>query len=166
MRLYLAGPLFNEAERRFNVELTAHLEDLGYHVFLPQRDGVEGDLEPYAAMPPDDRRAARFARDRDAILGCDVFLFVTDGRVPDEGAAVELGIAYADRAASGRPRLLIGLRTDVRTTFASAALNPMIGQALDVVVGSIDELVEVVRRHRDRARWGGAGAVRRGRGRR
>lgn len=110
---------------------------------------MQGDVAPYAAMPADDRRPARFARDRDAVLACDVFLFVTDGRVPDEGAAVELGIAYADREANGHDRLLVGLRTDVRAAFRSAGLNPMIRQALDTVVGSTPELLDLLRQHLD-----------------
>lgn len=35
-----------------------------------------------------------FIMDRDKILEADIFLFILDGRVPDEGACVELGIAY------------------------------------------------------------------------
>jgi len=34
--IYLAGPLFSEAERRFNLTLTQKLEALGFEVFLPQ----------------------------------------------------------------------------------------------------------------------------------
>jgi nucleoside 2-deoxyribosyltransferase len=39
--VYLAGPLFAGAERRFNLELTEKLGALGFRVFLPQRNGVE-----------------------------------------------------------------------------------------------------------------------------
>jgi nucleoside 2-deoxyribosyltransferase len=110
--LYFAGPLFCEAERRFNQQLTDKIEALGYRVFLPQRDGVERSRPPYDAMTREERRAAMFALDRDTILACDVFLFVLDGRVPDEGACVELGIAYCHKLL-GRPhKRLIGLHTD------------------------------------------------------
>lgn len=139
--MYFAGPLFNEAERAFNLELARRIEQLGFEVFLPQRDGVEGDRAPYDRMAPEQRRAAMFALDRDQVLGCDVFLFVTDGRVPDEGAAVELGIASTHRLLTGTDRLIVGLRTDVRTTFATTGLNPMISQALDVLCASTDELL-------------------------
>jgi nucleoside 2-deoxyribosyltransferase len=43
--IYLAGPLFSEAERRFNLEHTHRLEAIGFEVFLPQRDGVEAGTE-------------------------------------------------------------------------------------------------------------------------
>jgi nucleoside 2-deoxyribosyltransferase len=95
--IYLAGPLFSEAERRFNLELTHRLEALDFDVFLPQRDGVERDRAPYDTMTAEERRHAMFHLDRARILDADVFLFVLDGRVPDEGACVELGIAYCHK---------------------------------------------------------------------
>jgi nucleoside 2-deoxyribosyltransferase len=44
MRLYIAAPLFTEAERAFNLVLAAALEAAGHDVYLPQRDtpAVEG----------------------------------------------------------------------------------------------------------------------------
>jgi nucleoside 2-deoxyribosyltransferase len=95
--IYLAGPLFSEAERRFNLELTHRLEALDFDVFLPQRDGVERDRAPYDTMTAEERRHAMFHLDRARILDADVFLFVLDGRVPDEGACVELDIAYCQK---------------------------------------------------------------------
>ncbi|GHO62481.1 hypothetical protein KSC_013730 [Ktedonobacter sp. SOSP1-52] len=41
MLIYLAAPLFSQAERIFNEQLTRRLEVLRFTVFLPQRDGVE-----------------------------------------------------------------------------------------------------------------------------
>jgi nucleoside 2-deoxyribosyltransferase len=116
-RIYLAGPLFNEAERAFNATLTVDIESLGYKVFLPQRDGVESDRRPHDALGRQERRLALFSLDRDQIFVCDIFLFILDGRVPDEGAAFELGIAYADKYINKKARLLIGLHTDARSAF-------------------------------------------------
>jgi nucleoside 2-deoxyribosyltransferase len=39
--VYYAEPLYSEAERRFNQRLTTRLEETGFSVFLPHRDGVE-----------------------------------------------------------------------------------------------------------------------------
>ena len=147
MRVYVAGPLFSAAERAFNLEVAARIERLGFEVFLPQRDGAEADRPPYDRMSREQRRAAMFTVDRDEVLGCDVFLFITDGRVPDEGAAVELGIAYTHRQLTGGERLIIGLRTDTRTAFANAALNPMISQALDHLYHSTEELETTLAAH-------------------
>lgn len=144
MVLHFAAPLFNDAERAFNRDLASRIEQLGYQVFLPQRDGAEADRPPYDVMTREQRRTAMFQLDRDQILACDALLFITDGQVPDEGGAVELGMAYTHRHLTSRPRLLVGLRTDVRTSFTHAALNPMISQALDVVCASTSELLDVL----------------------
>ena len=68
MLIYLAGPLFSEAERYFNLGLTQRLEALSLHVFLPQRDGVERDKPPYDTMTPEERRHAMFHLDKTRIL--------------------------------------------------------------------------------------------------
>lgn len=112
--IYLAGPLFSEAERRFNPSLTERLEDSGFRVFLPQRDGVERDKPPYDEMTPEERRREIFLLDEAKILEADIILFVLDGRVPDEGACVELGIAYSHKEIGGDKKLLVGLHTDSR----------------------------------------------------
>jgi nucleoside 2-deoxyribosyltransferase len=142
--LYFAGPLFSEAEKRFNQRLTDKIEALGYHVFLPQREGVERGQPPYDAMPPDERRRLRFALDKDNVLACDVFLFVLDGRVPDEGACVELGIAYCQKELRQPTKRLIGLQTDVRVAFPGGALNTMVGIPLERVVHTEDALLELL----------------------
>ena len=112
-RIYFAAPLFSEAERLYNQALTNRLESCGFSVFLPQRDGIEGDYP----MPPDEKRKLLFETDRDEVLKADIFLYVLDGRVPDEGASVELGIAYAHKYLTQAPKLLVGLHTDVRASF-------------------------------------------------
>ena len=60
-----------------------------------------------------------------------MFLFVLDGRVPDEGACVELGIAYCQKYLQDTGKLLIGLHTDTRAAFIGSRLNPMVRVALD-----------------------------------
>ena len=129
--IYFAAPLFSNAEKAFNRELTETIESLGHEVFLPQRDGVEAEGAAYAALPREERRRALFARDTEMLLACDIFLIVLDGRVPDEGAAVELGMAHRDKALRRPDRLLLGLHTDARAAFFQAKLNPMIRLALD-----------------------------------
>ena len=144
MLIYLAGPLFSEAERRFNLRLTHRLEALGFDVYLPQRDGVERDRPPYDKMAPERRRHAMFELDRRRILDADVFLFVLDGRVPDEGACVELGIAYCQKYLQNGERLLVGLHTDTRAAFIGGRLNPMVRVPLDCVVDDEETLLQVL----------------------
>jgi nucleoside 2-deoxyribosyltransferase len=142
--IYFAGPLFSAAERRFNLGLTQRLEAVGFEVFLPQRDGAERDRPPYDAMTPEERRQAMFRLDRSRILDSDVFLFVLDGRVPDEGACVELGIAHCQKYLRNGEKLLIGLHTDTRTAFVGARLNPMVRVPLDYVVDDEQSLLELL----------------------
>jgi hypothetical protein len=145
--VYLAGPLFSEAERRFNLELTHRLEALGFEVFLPQRDGVERDRPPYDTMAPEERRRAMFELDRSRILDSDVFLIVLDGRVPDEGACVELGIAYCQKCLQKGEKLLVGLHTDTRAAFIGGRLNPMVRVPLDYIVDDEETLLRLLVEH-------------------
>ena len=132
MRLYFAAPLFCDSERTFNAQLAAKIEALGYEVFLPQRDGLESD-QTLESMGSEAWSQAIFDLDSDRVFGCDVFLCILDGRVPDEGMGVEIGLAYADRLHRNPHRKLIGLSTDWRV-FSPAGLNAMLAGALDEVV--------------------------------
>ena len=147
LTLYFAGPLFSDAERRFNELLASKLEQAGFRVFLPQRDGVESSRPPYDTLAPDQRRQALFAMDREHIAKADVFLFVLDGRVPDEGACVELGIAHGCKWLRQDPKLLVGLHTDVRAAFLGSKVNPLIRGALDVIVSTEGALLDLLLAH-------------------
>lgn len=134
MKFYFAAPLFCEAERRYNADLAGKVESLGFEVFLPQRDGVVGASETDDGGDAAMRRArVIFELDLERIKATDIFFYLLDGRVPDEGAAVALGIAYADKSERRPDRLLLGLHTDGRAAFPDAALNPMLAASLDRV---------------------------------
>lgn len=145
MKIYFAGPLFSEAEKKFNQELTEKLESNGFSVFLPQRDGIERNKPPYDTMEPDERRKAMFELDRSKILDSDIFLFILDGRVPDEGACVELGIAYTQKYIEKKGKRLVGLHTDSRAVFMGSKLNPMIKVPLDYIANNEEELIKFLR---------------------
>jgi len=53
MLIYFAAPLFCQAERSFNLQLTQNWEKQGFTVFLPQRDGIENSKPPYNEMTTD-----------------------------------------------------------------------------------------------------------------
>jgi len=137
MLIYFAAPLFNKAEQVFNLNLTEKLEEAGFAVFLPQRDGIESSKPPYSEMAVDELRQSIFTIDRDKVLESDIFLFVLDGRVPDDGACVELGIAYGQKYLLKLDKFIIGLLTDMRGAFAflDTKLNP-------IILGAFDEIVE------------------------
>ena len=116
--VYLAGPLFSQSEKDFNLRITKVLEDNGYQVFLPQRDGfLAPELEGKTA---EEITQMIFDKDVSEVLKADIVVMVLDGRVPDEGACVELGIAYASN------KRCYGIKTDVRAIEINLDLNPMI----------------------------------------
>jgi nucleoside 2-deoxyribosyltransferase len=147
MRLYLAAPLFSRAERRFNEDLTHRLEAQGLTVYLPQRDGAEKDESAYATMNPEERGRAIFSLDKEQIFACNIFLLLLDGRVPDEGACVELGLAYCQRELQGHKKVLIGLQTDSRAASSGSHLNPMIRVPLDYLANDEEILLHLLHQY-------------------
>ncbi|MEK6705126.1 MAG: nucleoside 2-deoxyribosyltransferase [Bdellovibrionota bacterium] len=126
-KIYCAGPLFNPKEREEMQEIASSLEEAGYSVFLPHRDGLEfALLFPMLLQRSLTPQRAREILNR-AIFSLDVFQ-ITDshglvlnmnGRVPDEGAMVEAGIAWA------RKKILVIFRTDSRSLIEGNC-NPMV----------------------------------------
>ena len=149
MLVYFAGPLFSEAERAFNLRLTERLEQANFEVFLPHRDGAERDKAPYDQLSEDERQRAMFELDKRKIFECDIFLFALDGRVPDEGACVELGLAHAHKELlDTKKKLLVGLHTDSRAAFLGSKLNPMVRVPLDRIAETEDELLKTLEGYR------------------
>lgn len=147
MRIYFAAPLFSQAERQFNQRLTHGLEAQGFSVFLPQRDGFEKDKPAHKAMTQEERASAIFHLDKGEIFACDIFLFILDGRVPDEGACLELGLAYSHRELQGHKRLLIGLQTDGRAASPEFKINPMLRVPLDYLASDEETLLQVLQQY-------------------
>ena len=130
-RVYFAAPLFNEAERAYNLKIVEILEAHGYEVFLPQRDGflapeLEGKTEA-------EKIEMIFNKDRDEVLKSDILFMMLDGRVPDEGACVELGIAYANG------KRCYGFKGDARSVELDMDLNPMITGCFTKLFYNLDE---------------------------
>lgn len=148
-RVYVAGPLFSEAERAFNKSLLEDLEGIGCDVFMPQRDAIEFSKPDFQRLTPLLQSKAIFESDKSQIYGADVFLFCLDGRVPDEGGAVELGLAYAHREFTPRHKILVGLHTDSRVAMDDRPLNAMLMGAFDEVFSTRAELLEYLEQHAD-----------------
>ncbi len=117
-RVYIAGPLFNQGEKDFNLRVAEVLEAHGYEVFLPQRDGIEAAM--LEGKSEEELTEMIFALDAEEVAKADIIFMNIDGRVPDEGACVELGIAYA----SGKR--CYGFKTDTRAVEIGLEINPMI----------------------------------------
>ena len=117
-KIYFAGPLFNEAEKDFNIKIATILENEKYEVFLPQRDGYEAAT--LIDLSPKEKLNLIFNKDVSEIKKADIIFMVLDGRVPDDGACVELGIAFALN------KTCIGIKTDCRSLEKDLDLNPLI----------------------------------------
>ena len=117
-RVYFAAPLFSQMEKDYNLKLTKVLEDHGYEVFLPQRDGLlAAELK---GKTEEEKTQMIFEKDVNEVMKSDILFIFLDGRVPDEGASVELGLAY------GNGKRCYGIKTDVRSVEIDMDINPML----------------------------------------
>ena len=63
MKAYIAGPLFNDAEKAFNLKVDALIQSLGIQTYLPQRDGGESIRLIRQGQPPELVRRRLFELD-------------------------------------------------------------------------------------------------------
>ncbi|MFU2208997.1 nucleoside 2-deoxyribosyltransferase [Solidesulfovibrio sp. C21] len=105
MRVYLAGPLFSLAERRFMARLRDQVGALPGVVALWPGDFFEGDDLPAMGATAKEHI---FRGCLAGVDGCDLVVAVLDGAQVDDGTAFEAGYAHA----RGLP--VWGLRTDFR----------------------------------------------------
>jgi nucleoside 2-deoxyribosyltransferase len=102
-KIYCAGPLFNPQERNEMAEIANTLRGSGYSVFLPQEDGLEFArlLPAFLERGHSNSEAQKilnlaiFSLDVYQVIDSDGMILNMNGRVPDEGAMVEAGIAWA-----------------------------------------------------------------------
>ena len=140
-RVYFAGPMFSQGEKDFNLKLTEVLESFGYQVFLPQRDGLEAAL--LEGMTDEEKVKVIFEKDYNQIMEADIVFMLVDGRVPDEGACVELGMAYA------LGKRCYGVKTDTRSLEIDLDMNPLIGGCFIEFFKDFDgdRLIETLRQY-------------------
>ena len=139
MKAYIAGPLFNDAEKAFNLKVDALVQSLDIKTYLPQRDGGESIRMIREGQPPERVRRRLFDLDVSEVRACDLFVCILDGRVPDEGTCVELGMAYI------LGKVCIGYQTDSRR-FALDYNNLMIENALNGGLAlSLDQLSKLIK---------------------
>lgn len=132
MNLYVAAPLFTEAERAFNVVLARALEAEGHRVYLPQRDTPDAQGT--------ERTAAIFAANLAALRNAEAVVAVCDGSQVDDGTAWEIGYAY------GRNVQVFGLRTDTRVSQqVDERINLMILECLSELSSTIEQLLHTLR---------------------
>ena len=136
MTIYLAGPLFSQAEKEFNKKLQKMMLDLGFSVFLPQEDAADTFSER-----ENRKHSVIFNNCLSGLQKSDLVVAVLEGVDVDSGTAWELGYAYS----VGKP--IIGIRTDFRIQTPDERVNLMIQETLSEFVGSIEELENVLKKY-------------------
>ncbi len=137
MRVYLAGPLFTLAERRFMAHLRDRVAALpGVEALWPGDLFVDDDLP---AMGPAAKEHI-FRGCLAGLAGCDLVVAVIDGPQVDDGTAWEVGYAHA----RGLPAW--GLRTDFRVAgdTAHSLVNCMIECSLGKTFRDVEPLLEAL----------------------
>jgi len=143
--IYVAGPLFSEAERAWLDVLAARLRGEGFECFVPHENFSElKELTPTEV----------FRVDADGVRRANVLLAWLDGPVIDDGTACEIGI-FAQLVASGDPsyRGIVGLVTDLRLqrrrgNAVGDGMNLFVIGAIEAsgrMCWSVDEAVEALR---------------------
>lgn len=138
-RIYVAAPLFNEMELERNSRIKEILVNNGYEIYLPQDEaGLAFDLIDENNKLEINKKI--FEEDIKGINSSDILLFLLDGRVPDEGACVELGYAYALN------KKCIGYKTDTRALDKTGDDNLFIEACFDFKIAkNIDMLLEYLK---------------------
>ncbi|QGG78442.1 nucleoside 2-deoxyribosyltransferase [Pseudomonas syringae] len=131
--IYLAAPLFNEAELAYNKSLKARLKS-HFDIFLPQEDGLL--LRELVANGTSAALAERMVFDADiaAMKESNLIVAVLNGAHIDEGVAFELGFSFAFG------KRCVGLKSDIRQSLPTGN-NPMINQSCERIFNSTDALV-------------------------
>ncbi len=127
-RVYLAAPLFSEAEKAYNLAILALLRACLYDVYLPQEVGDNThcrDAEAHEMI---------FLQHISALREIDVVVAVIDGADADSGTAWEMGFACA----LGKP--VIALRTDFRMVGECERVNLMLERSATKVVSKKEDL--------------------------
>ncbi len=136
MKVYIAALLFNEPEKKRNSEIRDLLKGNRHETYLPQEDGSIAFNRIESGEDKSVIRKAVFENDIKAIKDSDAILCILDGRVPDEGVCIELGIAYT------LGKKCIGYKTDQRS-LDKFGNNLMIEGCLQEIARSKEEMLKL-----------------------
>ena len=128
VKIYLAAPLFSDAERDFNKKLRDAILKLDFSVFLPQEDSnncEESEVE----------NREIYKKNTAAIDNSDIVVAVLDGPDVDSGTAWEIGYAYANR------KPVYGLKSDFRSMGKEGPVNLMIYFSLRRLCTSVEDML-------------------------
>jgi len=129
MKVYIAGPLFNDKAKIILEKIDKICKEIGLDTFLPGRDvGLykKGNSTPF------------FVKDRDAINDCGLMIAYLDWRGISSGTAWEMGYAHAKNIP------IISLVEDKKSITKSDRLCVMCFNSSEIVE-SLKELKEKIR---------------------
>ncbi|MCZ0860191.1 nucleoside 2-deoxyribosyltransferase [Methanocorpusculum sp. MG] len=130
-RIYLAAPLFSEAQKIYNAGLADLLASQYYAVHLPQK------FEDTAESRSKNREELIYRWNLAALKNSDIVVAVIDGSDVDSGTAWEMGYATA------LGKRIIAIRTDFRRYSENELVNLMLETEAEVV-GSSEELLSLL----------------------
>ena len=146
MRLYVAGPLFSEAERTWLDSLASRLRADGFDCFVPHENFPE---------LADVTLELVYRIDTEGLRSANALVAWLDGPIVDDGTACEIGM-FAELARSGGEhyRGIVAITTDIRLerrragNVVGGGMNLFVGGAIEScgrIVHSVDEVVTALR---------------------
>jgi nucleoside 2-deoxyribosyltransferase/predicted secreted protein len=130
--VYLAAPLFSEAERAYNLSIAENLRNNFFDVYLPQLAGDDSDTRN------NEEQVHIFSNNLKALESADIIVAIIDGADADSGTAWEMGYAFA------HGKRVIALRTDFRRSGSQEKVNLMLEESATVVT-STSNLLDAIK---------------------
>jgi nucleoside 2-deoxyribosyltransferase len=146
VRLYVAGPLFSEAERAWLDALAARLRAEGHECFVPHENFPE---------LADVTLEQVFRIDTEGLQSANALVAWLDGPLVDDGTACEIGM-FAELCRSGNAhyRGIVAIATDIRlerrraVNVVGGGMNLFVAGAIEScgrICHSVDEAVAALR---------------------
>lgn len=123
-KVYLAAPLFSEAEREYNRKLADILSKYAIKTYLPQDFGDSIYSREISSQK------MIFEKNIEAINEADIVISIIDGADADSGTSWEIGYAFA------KGKKIISLRTDFRRVGYNESVNLMLEESSTVLYNS------------------------------
>jgi len=143
MKLYLAGPLFTQAEQNWLRGLKSKIESCAKELGRVVDVAWPGDLVSPEDIETWGANAKReiFALCEKHLREADILVALLDGPLVDDGTAWEIGCFYSTRKPD---QPIYGIRTDFRSSgdVPGAQVNLMIDCSCDYIFSSVEGLLE------------------------
>jgi nucleoside 2-deoxyribosyltransferase len=126
--VFLAAPLFSEAEQDFNFKVAKRLREEGFEVWFAQESS-------FSQNNAHKEKKNIFESCISALKASDVLVAVLDGIQVDAGVAFEVGFARA------LEKPVVGFKTDFRVFSVGGEVNLMLDASLVKICKSLEEVI-------------------------